>query len=86
LALYGPGVQVSVPQPARYAVHKLIVAQVRSASSGKRGKDLAQATELFEALEINDPGAIEDALADAQGRGATWKKHIQASLAEIGRE
>jgi hypothetical protein len=33
VALYGAGVPVTVPQPARYAVHKLIVAQVRRASS-----------------------------------------------------
>src|SRR5262249_8543370 len=50
VALYGSGVPVTVPQPARYAVHKLIVAQVRSKVSAKRPKDLIQAKELIEAL------------------------------------
>jgi len=83
VALYGPGVRITIPQPARYAVHKLIVAQVRVGSSTKRGKDLAQAAELLEALGTYDPSAIEDALADARSRGAKWRKHIDASLAEI---
>src|SRR5205823_8803865 len=43
VALYGSGVAISIPQPARYAVHKLIVAQVRNDASTKRRKDLAQA-------------------------------------------
>jgi hypothetical protein len=85
VALYGPGVRVRVPQPARYAVHKLIVAQVRAKASTKWGKDLAQAAELLEALELYDPGAIEDALDDARSRGARWRKHIDASFAAIER-
>jgi hypothetical protein len=83
VALYGAGVQITVPHPARYAVHKLIVAQVRTEFSTKRNKDLAQAGELLEALRASDPHVVEDALENGRSRGAKWKKHIDASLAEI---
>jgi hypothetical protein len=84
VALYGAGVPVTVPQPARYAAHKLIVAQVRNEASGKRGKDLAQARELIAALNTADPHALKDAIADARRRGAKWKTHLDRSLREIG--
>jgi hypothetical protein len=84
VALYGSGVRVRVPQPARYAVHKLIVAQVRSDVRNKRAKDLEQARELLEALSVVDAGAFEDALEDARARGPRWRKAINASLKAIG--
>ena len=84
VALYGSGVPVTVPQPSRYAVHKLIVAQVRSEASTKRAKDLVQAKELIEALRATDPYSIKDALTDARARGRKWKTYIAASLREIG--
>ena len=83
VALYGPGVQVTVPQPARYAVHKLIVAQVRTESSTKRTKDLAQAKELIEAIGASDPASIEQTLEDARRRGRKWKAYVARSLQEI---
>ena len=50
------GVQlVSVPQPARYAVHKLIIATRRERPADKVRKDIAQATELFIALAEDRP-------------------------------
>lgn len=71
IALWGSGVTVRVPQPARYAIHKLIVAQARlPGSRDKRGKDLAQAAALIAALKLADPFALEDALVDARAREA----------------
>lgn len=86
VALWGSGVLVNVPQPARYAVHKLILAQRRDASSRlKRAKDLAQARALIDALRTNDPFALEDALADARARGEKgWRRPIARSLQELG--
>ena len=86
VALYGSGVPVVVPQPARYAVHKLIVAQVRTESSTKRTKDLVQAKELIEALDFSDPQSVQDAIADACRRGAKWATHVDRSLRKIGLE
>ncbi len=84
-ALYGAGVLAPVPQPARYAVHKLIVAQRREAGSAKRQKDLDQARALIEALRQTEPFAVEDALDDARSRGRRgWRDRIDRSLREIG--
>ena len=47
--------------PERYALHKLIVSQLRAKSSGKPEKDLRQAATLIEALAERFPGAVEDA-------------------------
>jgi hypothetical protein len=88
VALHGAGVLVRAPQPARLAVHKLILAQRRDESRRpKRAKDLAQARALLEALREEDPFALEDALADAMARGARgWGAPIRRSLKEIGLE
>lgn len=87
VALWGAGVAISVPQPARFAVHKLILAQKRDpAMRLKRQKDLAQADALIEALLANDPYALEDAIEDARAKGRRgWGIPIERSLAEIGR-
>lgn len=87
VALWGSGVPVSVPQPARFAVHKLILAQKREAGMRlKRQKDLAQADALIEALLVNDPYALEDAVEDARAKGSKgWALPIERSLAELDR-
>jgi len=56
------GVMVRVPVPERYAIHKLIVSQLRSKTSSKPEKDLRQAATLIDALVERFPGAVEDAL------------------------
>jgi hypothetical protein len=85
-ALWGSGVLVNVPQPARFAVHKLILAQRRDASGRiKRSKDLGQARALIEVLQAHDRFALEDALADARSQGKKgWSEPISRSLKEIG--
>jgi hypothetical protein len=55
-------VMVRVPVPERYAIHKLIVSQLRAKTSSKPEKDLRQAATLIEALVERFPGAVEDAL------------------------
>lgn len=84
-ALWGAGVLVKIPQPARYAVHKLILAQKRHETDrSKRSKDLAQADALMDALFAYDPFALEDALADARSKGRDgWAVPIDRSLAEL---
>jgi hypothetical protein len=60
-------VMVRVPVPERYAVHKLVVSQLRDKTSSKSEKDLRQAATLIEALVERFPGAVEDALAACRG-------------------
>lgn len=55
-------VMVRVPTPERFAVHKLIVSQLRSTASAKPGKDLRQAATLIEALADGFPNAVQEAL------------------------
>ena len=55
-------VLVRVPVPERYAVHKLMVSQLRDKTSSKPEKDLRQAAVLIEVLSERFPGAVEDAL------------------------
>lgn len=85
-ALWGAGIAVSVPQPAKFAIHKLILAQRRDpANRHKRAKDLDQAKALIDALLIHDRYALVDMLADARARGrAGWAEPIARSLHEIG--
>jgi hypothetical protein len=84
--LSGAGLPVKVPQPARYAVHKLIVAQKRNpAERLKRRKDLVQARSLVEVLSKSDPGALLDAYESACAQGKVgWKKPVDMSLRELG--
>jgi hypothetical protein len=88
VALWGSGVSVNVPQPSRFAVHKLILAQKRDVGSrSKRQKDLAQADALIDAIESHDPFDLHDTLvgAAAQGRQG-WREPILRSLTELGRK
>jgi hypothetical protein len=56
-------VATRVPVPERYAVHKVVLSQVRGSTSPKAGKDLHQAATLIDALAEHFPGAVEDAIA-----------------------
>jgi hypothetical protein len=64
LSPYGV-VMVRVPVPERFAVHKLIVSQLRTRGTGKSEKDLTQVATLMVAVAERFPGALEDALAAA---------------------
>jgi len=87
IALYAAGVLVRVPTPARFAVHKLIVAQRRKATEvAKRQKDHRQAQELMDILLASDEATLQDVLEGARSRGKSWKTAINASLKQIGRE
>lgn len=85
VALHGAGVPVTLPRPARFAVHKLILAQKRGAHElAKSRKDLAQAAAVVEALRISAPFDLDDALEDARARGRDgWTRPIDRSLAQI---
>lgn len=70
-------VLVRVPQPARYAVHKLIVAQERDRRFAlKAQKDLEQSFDLQNALEKLDPESLTEAFKDARKKGPGWRKRV----------
>ena len=79
VVLYGSGIRIRVPDPARYGVHKLIVHQVRT-NPAKKSKDLMQARELIEVYRARDPNHLDDMIADATRRGRTWAKLVRDGL------
>ena len=78
------GCLVNVPNPARMAVHKLIVAGLRrTAERTKANKDLQQAAMLYRWYQDHDPAAWDAALADAHNRGPKWRTHVDSGLAQM---
>lgn len=81
----GNAVVVTVPAPARYAVHKLIIHSLRAATyRTKAAKDLAQAQALIQLLEAVAADELKAALADARARGPSWRSKVNAGLKAIG--
>jgi hypothetical protein len=73
----------NVPQPARYALHKLIISQERDRSAAdKRKKDLVQAAEMIALLKEDHPGDLELAKEAAVARGAGWKEKMDSAAKE----
>lgn len=71
---------VRVPVPERFAMHKLIVAQLRVGRTEKSRKDLKQAAILIAAAGELSPGAIEGAFGKTP---TSSRKYIRKSLAQI---
>ena len=55
---------VRVPVPERFAMHKLLVSQLRTGRDAKSDKDVFQVAAVLEALGERYPGAIETAFGD----------------------
>lgn len=81
----GAGVLVNVPLPARFALHKLIVARSRPTSmQTKSTKDLDQAASILAALaEDRHPGDLRLAWSALRKRG--WDKTLTAGLGALRR-
>lgn len=76
--------RVSVPDPSRFAVHKLLIAAERpAAEAAKARKDLQQAVELLNVLCGERPGDVTRAWDTAACRGRNWKKRLQQSLKRV---
>jgi len=90
MLLHRSGVPVVVPDPSRYAIHKLIVASRRHTDGqgpAKREKDVRQAALLFEALQ-QTRRASDLALAynEAWERGPVWQEGIRTGAAMLSVE
>jgi len=81
MLLHRSGVPVVVPDPSRYAVHKLIVASRRHTDGqgpAKRQKDVRQAALLFEALQQTRRSAdLALVCNEAWERGSAWQEGIR---------
>ena len=89
LVLHDAGTAVMVPQPMRYAVHKLMLTALRGISAGaatspKSAKDLAQAELLIEAADVARAGVdLGVAWLDAWGRGPAWRKVLREGTLKL---
>jgi hypothetical protein len=84
---YRYGVLVNVPQPARYAVHKLIVAARRDgASAAKARKDIQQATALIVIMSEDQPDELAERYAEARDRGPQWREALERGRARLSSE
>lgn len=80
----GGGILVNVPQPARFAFHKLLVSQERPAAMhAKSEKDLHQACQVFAILCEERPGDVRLAWTDLKSRGMGWVKRIAIGVKRI---
>lgn len=80
-ALSNHGVcSVRVPLAERFALHKLLVSQLRKGRPEKSTKDLRQAAALIAALGELQPGALEEAYSKTP---VSCRKHIRKSLQMI---
>jgi hypothetical protein len=73
---------VNLPDPARYGLHKLLVAAERGARHAKYRKDILQALALIEWHLERAPVLLADAWRDLCVRGASWEKRARDSLAQ----
>ncbi len=72
---------VVVPAPARFALHKLLVSQTRSATQQtKSGKDLHQAALLLEVLAEDRPDDLEEAALAFAESGPTVTRKVLRGL------
>jgi hypothetical protein len=78
-------VLVQIPQPERYAIHKLIVAdRMQSGPNAlKSGKDRAQAAFLIAALAEDRPDELRAAYEITKGTGPKWEMRLDRTLQKM---
>jgi len=80
----GGGILVNVPSPARFGIHKLIVAGERGAGvHTKMEKDLLQAAQVLALLVEERPGDVLVAYDEIKRRGKRWKTRISSGLSRL---
>ena len=77
---------VNLPDPARYGLHKLLVAAERGPRHAKYRKDILQALALIDWHLDRAPALLLDAWNDLHARGAGWQKRVRESLAQAPAE
>lgn len=81
---FDAGILVNVPNPARFAWHKLIVASNRPAHErAKARKDVEQAADLIYAVCQSDPDSMEETFTAAYARGGPWVTKLSNGIARL---
>ena len=77
---------VNLPNPAAYAIGKLLVAAERTGDSkSKSKKDIAQAAALIDYFVRRDPEAIVALASSTQQRGPAWRKALNTGMTQLSR-
>jgi hypothetical protein len=80
----GAGILINIPDPARLAFHKLIIAGERgTVMHTKREKDLRQAAQVFSILIEERPGDVRMAWEEIQSRGIRWVKRVKEGISAL---
>lgn len=80
----GGATLVNVPDPARLALHKLIVSVGRPVTTqAKAAKDVQQAAELIDVLIEDRPGDIELALESLNRRPKAWRTKLRQGIGRL---
>ena len=77
----GGGILVNVPQPARFALNKLILSKERELTAhDKAQKDITQAAQLLSILSEEREGDLLLAWDEIKQRGSRWGKRVVRGL------
>lgn len=71
---------INIPDPALFAIHKLITAIERGATNPKSLKDLTQAASLLFFYPDTDPDRLKMAWKETASRGSGWNKRMEQGL------
>lgn len=81
------GILVNVPAPARYALHKLVIAERRvPAFQTKTRKDVFQAEQLISVLVRDRPGDLRKAWEAAAKQPAKFMTQLRAGMSRLSKE
>jgi len=84
---FDAGILANIPNPAHFAVHKLILSTLRpTREEAKARKDIEQASDVFEALIETRPDDANGAVKDAWGRGPKWRKALQTGFRRMNKQ
>jgi hypothetical protein len=80
-------VLLNVPAPERFALHKLLVSESRTAVfATKAAKDREQAMQMLEVLIEFAPDGLAAAKADLMARGSGWTAKLARALKKAARD
>lgn len=81
------GLLINVPAPARYALHKLVLAERRDAAfQTKQKKDIAQAEQLISVLLRDRVGDLRIAWSAAEKQPDKFMQQLRAGMAKLSGE
>ncbi len=79
-------VPVNVPDPARFALHKLVVHAERKGSfRAKSNKDLSQAAHVLDYLWLHRQAQLGEVVVDLLGRGPGWVGRFRQGVDALNR-